>query len=275
MKKIICTILLVVFKVFICEGVSIKKVKIPLDNYHGIPYSVERTSYFIDGFDVDDNDYFYFLGGNKPVLTCFKNDTLIKRKAIKEFYSNKIYVFKDHIYVFDTKYNRSNLYVLNCKNIEIEITKKIIYKDLNNITFVDSTLILESIDLNLNKSYSLFSLNGRFKQMVNNAYNLPIKLYSNLEINNLIYLGQISYNYLFFKNDFKEHKFVFELINNLGNIVNKKSLDNNISGIPFNESSNEHIKLRNQHIYILGRNNQDALISVISVKDLFNSIDTH
>src|SRR5690606_37482012 len=123
------------------SGVDYKKddleqVFIVLDNETGVPYDFDKDiyGYIIEGFDVDEQENYYFLAGDNPSnLVCFSEDKEIFRRSYTQFMGNAIHQFEDQLLIFDYKYNANNLFVLDKNDgMIIKSYQRIIENRVNN-----------------------------------------------------------------------------------------------------------------------------------------------
>jgi hypothetical protein len=253
-----------------------KQIKIPLDNEKGVPfYYSEDVDYLIDGFEVDEKGNFYFLGGENAILACFKDNSPIFRKRYTEFMSNQIYAFNDKLYVFDSYYNKNNLFILDKNNGTILNNYPLIIRNsVNSFLFRDTTLIMEvfdnkkKIDMSTQLGFALFSLTGKFIKQINNPYNLSDIL--NPKSRTVQFLGQWENSFIYWDYNLDKRLYKFSLKNIEGKIIATQNIDEKIFGKSFYGNPIEHKKLRNGNIYILSRDGNDAVITILPLKELFN-----
>ena len=254
---------------------TFKQVKIPLDNEKGVPFYKDKIDYYVDGFDVDEKGNFYFSGGNNSIIVCFTEDKLNYTKKFTEFKSNQIYIHNNYLYLFDNKYNKRNLFVLNKNNGTIikKITK--ITKDvINSYIFNDSSLIIEtftetnSININENLKYYLYSLEGSYVKQVYNKYALPVIL--NPKNISEEFLGCWNENYVYCEYDLDKKLYKFILKNKLGKILANQNIEEKYFGKRFCENPQEHRKLKNGIIYFIGRDKTVVVVTLLPLNILFN-----
>jgi hypothetical protein len=273
----VITLFTFIVMAFCAPNLKYKQVRIPLDNQKGVPYYYsEEFDYSIEGFEVDKQGNFYFLGGEKATLSCFKGNSPIFRKTYTEFMSNQIYAFNDKLYVFDDNYNKNNLFVLDKANGEI-LNKypNIIKNSVNSYLFRDTSLIMEvfdnkkKIDMSTQLGFALFSLTGKFIKQVNNAYNFPVNLSPKAPEWGQ-FLGQWKNDFVFWNYDYKNKQYKFSLKSIEGKIITTQGIDEELFGKSFYENPLEHKKLRNDTIYMLGYESKNAVITKLPLKELFN-----
>lgn len=251
-----------------------KQVMIVLNNNNGVPFYHDEFDYYIDGFEVDNEDMFYFLGGDNAILACFKDTQLIYRKQYFNFKANQIYTINNRLYVFDYMYEKNNLYVLDKANGNIiNEYQNIIKNRVNSFLFRDTSLIIEvfnyqdKINMKTEIGFVLFNLNGEFDKQVKNIYNVSEEFYD--IVGGADFLGQWEDNYVFWDYDLDNRKYVFLLKNEEGKILATKRIGEEIFGKPFYGNPIEHRKLRNGVIYILGRKGDNAVITKLLLSKLF------
>jgi len=257
---------------FCTASFTYKQVRIPLNNDNGVPFYKDEYDYYVDGFDIDINGNFYFLGGDNAIIACFNGENLKFRKKYTEFKSNQIYLLDDKIYLFDYMFEQNNLFILNRDNGNIISRNQNIVKNrVNTYLFRDTSLIVElfnnqkGIDMATEMGYVLFSLSGQFIKKVNNIYNLPKFLINEDEE----FLGKWEDSYVFWDYDLDKRLYKFILRNKKGEIVATQNFDEKVFGKSFYGSPIEHKKLRNDNIYILGHDDKDAIITELPLKELF------
>jgi hypothetical protein len=285
MKKILI-FTLVIFNfclTFSEQGLTYSQIKIPLDNKTGVPcaYVIFGQKYpCVEGFEIDKNGNFYFLGGDSTILACFSDRTQKYRRQFNEFHASSLYITEGKLYLFDRAYNKNHTNVSNSIFV-IELStghifdkhQNIIRNVINSCEFKDTSLILEvfdkqkKIDMSTELGFALYSLSGKFIKQVNNRYNLP----DSLKPNKLFpfFLGTWN-NYLVYqKYDYNTRQFDFFLRNNEGKLISTVKIDENLVGKEFYLGYAEHKKIRNDNLYILGYKGKDAIITILPLKDLF------
>jgi hypothetical protein len=256
--------------------------EIPFDNSSGVPFDYDEmySGYIVEGFDVDDNGLFYFLGGQTAIIACFKENRQIFRQYYGKFRSNDLHIYKDKIFVFDNTENRNNLFVLNRENGEIERAfKNIIINSVNNYSFLDSSIVLRvfndetNISIATEMAYVEFDLEGNMISTANGQYNLPEIIAEKVGAQR--YLGIWKESYVFYENkliDFQEESLIFYLYDDEGELIQKTQYSSSIFGkdiYGMEGFPEEHKKLKNDKIYWMGKKENSALISIISVEKLF------
>ena len=276
MKRSSLIILTAIITVMALSSFTYKKTIIPLGNDKGIPFFKDQMDYYVDGFDIDKDGKFYILGGLPATLVCFNNNILQFHKKYTEFHSGQLYIYNDKLYLFDAKYRKSNIFVLNKTDGTIEKEcKNISNNGINSFLFRDSSLIVEVFDdnINLNKqlplSYMVFDLNGKYLKHTNNIYNVPAIV--NPSKKSMQYLGLWMNNFIYWDYDVDRKQYIFILKNEYGKIISSKSIDEKVFGKSFYGNPIEHKKIRNGNIYILTHDYKNAIITEISINDLFSA----
>lgn len=247
---------------------SYKQIRIPLNNVKGVPFSKdEQGSYYIDGFDIDDKGNFYFLGGEKATLSYFQDQRLIFSRKYSTIASGQIHWFNNGLFVFTNKNNENALFKLNASNGEIEKKYvKITQDNINSFSFQDSTLVLE-IFKGLKPEFALFDLKGQFVRRVKNPFNLPDCLTP--QSVDIQFIGNWKGYYVFWEFDIDNNTYNFTLRNQKGDAEAAISINSNKVGKTFSENPNEHKKIRNNTIYMLGREGNTAIVTALPLKELF------
>jgi len=268
-------VLIMIGMAFCTSSFTYKQVKIPLNNDNGVPFYKDEYDYYVDGFDIDKNGNFYFLGGDNAILACFTGENLKFRKMFTEFKSNQIYLLDDKIYLFDYMFEKNNLFSLDRNNGNIISRNQNIVKNrVNTFLFRDTSLIVElfnnqkSIDMATERGIILFSLTGKFLKQVNNIYNLPSNL--NPKSREVQFLGQWNDAYVYWDYDLDNRLYKFILRNKKGEIIATQNIDEKVFGKSFYGNPIEHKKMRNDSIYILGHDEKNAIITELPLKELFN-----
>lgn len=257
-----------------------KQIRIPLGNDNGVPLYKQDIGYFVGGFDIDERGYYYFLGGDNPILACFKGNELVYRKRYDEFKANQIYILNDKLYIFDYKYGKNSLFVLDkADGSIIGSYKNIIKNRVNSFLFMDTSLIMEvfdnkkKIDMSTQMGFAMFDLTGKFIKQVSNRYNLSKVVYPNeFEVNATQFLGAWNNNFVYWDYDIDNKLYMFTLRNKEGKLIGTTNIDKKFFGKPFYGNPVEHKRLKNDNIYILSRDGNDAVITVLPLNVLFSLI---
>jgi hypothetical protein len=276
MKKILLAFL-ICFNTLFCFSQTFpkKQILIPLSNVNGVPFykDEELHDLAIDGFEIDNKGNFYFMGGDKmECLAVFSADKQIFRKKYKECPDCHLYIYKDTLYTFNRQTN--DLIVLNSLNGSlIKVYNHITSKHFNSYAFADSSLIAEILNYP-NRNYEQYTFSGKYVKAVPNSYNITqFTIPKKNAYSDCAFLGKWDNNYIFWAivddNDSQIQK--FWLVNDKGKMLATKSLQNkgNIFGQIYAENPNEHRKVRNGNLYVLGRKGNNALITEIPLDSFF------
>lgn len=254
----------------------LNQISYPLSNKIGIPFKLNNKEYIIEGFEVGKDEKLYFLGGENSTIVCFKDKVELFRKNYNQFLPSQLHLYNSELFVFDYHYNSNNLFNINSVNGQIiGEALNITANTVNNYYFTQNSLVLrlfdsqKSIDMTTELAYIKFSLKGELIGPLDNLYDLkkndsPQKYEEFLGFwkNYTVYwdLDSDNINYqVFIKN------------RESGAIRSKKILSDAL-GVPFYGLSGnplEHRKLRNDKIYILGRKNEELIITIFPMEKIF------
>jgi len=255
-----------------------EQIVIPLDNKIGVPffYHEKLYGYIIEGFEVDNDEHLYFLGGEKSMIACFDNGNEIFRKEYSEFLPNELHIYGSQLYVFDYKLAKNNLFQLETEQGQIiDSFPQITVNSVNNYYFVDSTLITkvfnkqERIDMNTETAYIKFNLKGELSGYTDNRYDL---LEEQKPKGDEKFMGYWNNKLVFVKFVYNENKYEFRLKSLNNETIKIKSEDLSFFGKPLfglEGYPEEHRKLRNNKIYVLGRKDENAVITILPLEKLF------
>lgn len=156
-----------------------RQIALRLDLNGGVPYSHDDNEYYLEGFEVDGEETLYFLGGDDAVISCFKGEKLLYSKKYSEFLPNHLYLYGDTLYVFDYKFGKNNLFVLNkLDGTIIDVFLSITANKVNNYNFEDDGLILrvfnreEKTTMKTELAYVRYNLQGLLMEPIDNIYNI-------------------------------------------------------------------------------------------------------
>lgn len=258
------------------------QVIIRFDNQNGVPHHYDERLYgfMIHGFEVDKKGLFYFFGGEPTTLACFKKDQQLYRVVHSEISPSQIHSYLDTLYIFDNFYRANNLFSINQKNGElIKVYENITENRINNYHFQDSLLVLnlfdldESVNINSEVYPIAYDLNGLMLQELSNIYGIR-KGYKRED--NGEYMGKwMNFNVFWSLTGANSDAYRFDLQDNKGNIIYSKILKDEIFGealYGMEGNPQEHRKLRNGNVYILGREGDNAIITILPLKELFPEI---
>lgn len=247
-----------------------KQIRIPLNNSSGVPFYYHNNIYYLEGFEVDEKEKLYFLGGEKPRLRVFSNSQKLLSKDYSEFQVNPIKLIDDKLYIFDIE--KKTLFSLNRYNGEILYQAKFnINRNINSISFLDSTIVIEYIQISndrvkTTRIFDQYSLNGELLGRLQNPHNLPSQLYK--DDSEDYYLGLYADFLVFWSLNYETFEEMILLKNKNGDIIENLALQKDLIGAPFYGNPPEHKLLRNSKIYILGHNKNEAIVTIIELKDL-------
>ena len=262
---------------------------IPFDNVKGVPFETlvmgDFTDYIIPGFEIDEEERFYFLSGDMATLACFEGEKEIFKKKYEQFGSNQLHLFEGEFVVFDNLYGRNNLFHLDKRNGSVlRSFERITENRVNNYHFQDSVLTLavfdidEQVNIDSEMAYIQYNLTGMLEKTGANLYALTDK--QRKFGYGYEFLGYWKGQLIFWDIDLDMkdgyHKYEFILISSQGRILSKKSIDMDFLGESlYGKQGNpqEHRKLRNEKIYVLARKGNNAVITVLPLAGLFPGID--
>ena len=282
MKKYLLTSYLVVFSHCVFSQGNYNQLVIPLDNLKGVPYQISMGTYDLGGFEVDEKGCLYFLGGERTTLAVFRQNLPLFRKQYKEFdsgnlhiYNNKIYAI-DILYNYSSKQNKNNLVELSMLDGAIgKMYYHIIATLFDSYTFIDDCLIVEKAS-NVAPAYKAtltkYSLSTHLKKQIENNYDLPEQFYPKKYADEGVNFLGIWNNYHIYQGSTIKDNLVqitFWELDIDGHTVLSKPFNSNLFGKSFINTPNEFVKFRNGDVYIVGFKGKNALITKISIKDLF------
>jgi hypothetical protein len=246
----------------------------------GVPYYQDETDYYIDGFEIDSLGNYFFCGGDSAMLVKYTPDKkIVFRKKYHEFQAGQIYLRQNSVYLFDNKFEKNGLFVVNTTSGEIvDSVPHVIKNRINSFLFSDSFLIAEvfdyqkRIDMTTKRCFVKFDVAGKLVGQVPNRYNMPLEMYpARYEENAVQYLGRWKGACVYWGYDPEKGLYKFWLGNDSGEIFARANFQKAITGKVYYGNPNEHRKLRNDKIYILGRKDKNALITTIPLEELFTS----
>ncbi|HZY36877.1 MAG TPA: hypothetical protein VFE53_09530 [Mucilaginibacter sp.] len=246
-----------------------------MDKVKGVPfYKDDEFGIIVDGFEIDEKNNFYFLGGYPTVnFAAFSgNKQLFRRTFNKSVPPSQLFIYKKNIYTFDQ--DKNNLYVLDISNGSLtKIYPHILNKHVNSYKFVDSTLVVE-LAVDTSSIYEQYSLSGRYIKRASGRYNMPQSVMpSRNPKDSFVLIGKWNNNYVFSGIEVKDlsvEKYL--LMNAEGKILATRIVPRNNStfGEDYYESfPTEHRKVRNGNLYVLGLKGNNALITEVPLTSLF------
>lgn len=254
------------------------QIRFPLDNGKGVPFAMAEGDWLVKGFDVDGQGYFYFLGGNdRTYFSCFDENGLLYSRQVAGY--GEIYWLNDTLYLFDNSYDweqkvyHKDLVAINPANGDIISRRANITDDwINAYNFIPEGLVLELHGNDFKPSpptfsYELYSYQGEFIKSMDNLYGLPPGAGGDM----LYPIGRRNGLFLFFQVDIiSPDTFPLVLMDAQGNTVGKAVLDDDLLGKVFYPNPLCHYKIRNDNLYVLRRDSSNAVVSIISLKELFS-----
>ncbi|BAU55987.1 hypothetical protein [Mucilaginibacter gotjawali] len=275
MKKTTLTLLIALIT-FSCFSQSFpkKQTLIPLSNVNGVPFYKEQdmNDWVIDGFEIDNDGTFYFLGGDKvDCLAVFSGTKQIVRKTYKEWPGRQLYFYKNNLYTFGgEKKNQNLIKVLNpSTGLIIKTYCNIPDKHIDQYFFTDSSIIIGAMG-DTAMWYERYSLSGKFIGKSPNEYGVPSFIIpENGKFSSCEFLGKWNDNYVFWGNSDLNAPHQLYLVDNKGKILAKRIIPKGLTGKGYFEESDEDRKVRNGSFFVLGRKGNDALITEIPLASFF------
>jgi hypothetical protein len=261
-----------------------KQIRIPLDTLKGVPFSKGEEGYVVNGFDVDSNENFYFVGGRKTTLACFsKYGEAIYRKYFRSFHPGPVHILGKRLYLYETwNWTLNNLIELDkasgtiirkYPNTITNALKSRGFKSIDDYRFSDSALSITYIDSEgVYKPKTIcFNLKGELLPDRNQC--LP-NCSSVEKDTSREYLGKLGNDYVFGKFNDDGKTYDLSLKDSLNTIVSDASVELKYLGRPlcgFSCLPQEHRKLRNNKLYMLNRYGKMAVITEIDLATTFHS----
>ncbi len=258
------------------------QISIKFDNQSGVPHYFDERLYghMIHGFEVDEEGLLYFFGGEPTTLVCFKENRQLYRVAHSEISPSQLHSYSDTLYIFDNFYERNNLFSINRKNGElIKASKNITDNRINNYHFQDSLLVLnlfnldESVNIDSEMYPIAYDLNGLMLKELPNIYGIR-ENYKREEDGE--YMGKWKGHNLFWSlTGANSDEYRFDLQDDKGNTIHSKILKEAMFGealYGMEGNPQEHRKLCNGNVYVLGRKGDNAVITILRLVKLFPEI---
>jgi hypothetical protein len=255
-----------------------KRTLIPLNNLSGVPYYIDKetSDYDVDGFEIDSAGKFYFLGNYQPVtLAVFAGNKQILRKTYKDIAAAQLYIYKNQLYTFNIVPH--NVLVVLDKKTGI-IKTKYSHGVKNNrpfkYMFVDSSLVTESL-VNSQSDFQQYNLTGKHIKPLSSLYNIDsLLILMDMPSNDIFsdkLVGVWNGNYVFYGLTDDQATDTYWLVAKNGQVLATKTIPSNNTtfGEGYAENPDEHRKVRNSSLYILGRKGKYALITEVSLQDFF------
>jgi hypothetical protein len=262
------------------------QIRIPLDNQKGVPFrKVYNDEYLVQGFDIDSNENYYFLGGDKATLSCFsKEGKSVYRKSFPGLFPGQVYIWGEKLYFLEIG-PTSSYTLVEINRIDGSINHRY-SKTIKSVLasygcvqeasydFRDSILHITCLDSQgIEKANpKCFNLKGKLLPGCD-QYTL-----SNAAIENdpdYVYLGRFGNNYVLrkFSDDSKRYDLSLRDSSNAviaDTFIVRKVLTESILGdegfvLP------EHIKIKNNKLYTLHREKNVAVVTSIDLATLFHA----
>ncbi len=286
MKYLFLSIVFIVMSIQDCIAVYIpKQIRISMNDINGgMFFNENNDDFYINGFAVDSLENFFFCGGKEVhYISCFSKD----KKQFSEklsFLSFGPMFLKDGCLYFYTVNNGDNIlkeYAI--KSTSISLTRDIeimSVKKMNSIFFTDTAFIIELLEVekisgmvHLKSKYQLFDLSCQYQCDVENLYNLPQSVFKE---DGTQFIGMYQQYYVFYSVLDSSTCKIF-MRNQQGDIVASQNLPLELLGTMLNSSytgnPEEHKKISNGNLYILGNKQKDLVITIFPLKDLFEGIN--
>jgi len=266
-----------------------KQISIPLNLQSGIPYSKDHEDgdYYVEGFDVDSNENFYFLGGNKATLACFSNEgKSLYRRSFSNLVPGQMNIWEKKIYFFEIGVNNLNTLVEIDKSngMVIQQYPKTITKVLKSYgykqiyayqfdEFLDSILHITYIDSGGIENTKTICFNLRAELIPDCGQHVangpPIASEGRFE-----HLGKWGNKYVLGRfDDDDNNKYDLSLRDSANNEIAKSFVDRRYLGKPMCGTycmPQEHRKVRNDKLYMLNRDKNMAVITEIDLATIFH-----
>lgn len=274
MKKSTFVALLCVFCFnSVSQSIVKKQTLILLSNVAGVPFKKDPdlNDLIISGFEVDVNGNFYFFGGEKTAcFVKYSGKKQLFRTTFNNFPTGQLYFYSNKIFTF-SYFGNNKIRELNSTNgLFLKENKLPLLKHFNSFLFSDSSLVLEFVLDKGNMAYQQYNLSGQYIKQDSNAYNIesmiipPKEQYTHLQ-----YIGKWDSSFVFWQSSTNSHTELLMLVNPYGRVLQKKYLPENFSGACYAENPDEHRKVRNGKLFVLGRKGKFALITEVPLESFF------
>lgn len=265
------------------NGLSLTQTKIPINDFEGISITKDRfDDYFLFGFEVDKKGLFYFFSGDTELFCFDKFERIFKRK-FKELNSCQLHFYENELYVFD-EYASNSLFKIKGEKVEL-VKENILNRNVNSYFFNQNKLYIEyfkdgKITLDVEKDLSFISVN------LDNPDTLKIEasIYGN--VNKDVYSRNIGTEYLghwkqyeiilrdslntYGHSNYKQwdsYKLIY-FLDSKSEFVEEYIINQKILGKSFYQDPQEHIKLRNNKIYMLSHNKDSLIVTELDLNKL-------
>lgn len=263
---------------------SYNQIRIPLDNQKGVPFRIiYNDQYLVQGFDIDSNGNYYFLGGEKATLACYSKDgKSICRKTYPGRVPSQTYILGEKLYFLEIGAN--DLYTLveinrmdgSINHIYSKTIKSVITSygclQVSSYDFRNSILHITCLDSQGNEKANAkcFNLKGTLLPDCS-QYALSSAAIENET--NYMYLGRFDNNYVLgkFNDDGKRYDLSLRDSSNAviaDTFIVRTVLKETIIGdegfmLP------EHIRIKNNKLYTLHRDNNLAVVTSMDLAIMF------
>jgi len=276
MSNSICILVSVFFSSFFYQKTDIpftfKQTKIILNNLKGVPFTKdENGGYYIEGFEIDTNGDFFFLGGDQAVIARYAGNKCIYRKSYKQLVPGQLSIQKNELVFFEFKFNRNSIAFLNKENGNlIKVNKLALNLNINSYNFLDSTLAFSCINKDAKSdTYEYDYYRGSLKK-IEELYYLPISLQNE---DGGEFIGKWNDNYVFL--EYSDKSTLAVTLKDKKNNTKGRYYINEINlGKPIHGDSyapSECVKLRNGILYLLYRQKEFATVTEIPLNSIFSN----
>jgi len=229
--------------------------------------------YSIHGFDVDGEGNFYFLGCQKAILVCFTKDgKSVYRKHLLNHYPGSMHIVGKNLYYFETWNGLVNTLVRidkttgsiieECPNSITKVLKSRNCRSIDDYQFNDSTLTISYED------------DEGIEKLKNVCFDLKAQVIPQCDssvTDSLEHLGKFDDNYVLGKFDGDKYDlFLKDSANKTKatGFIETKYLGKPLCG--FTCLTQEHRKVRNNKLYLLNRDKNMAVVTVIDLATVFH-----
>lgn len=260
-----------------------KQILIPLDKLKGVPFSKDdRGEFMIEGFEIDNNENFFFLGDRKATLACFSKDgKSILRKTLNvtpgemHITGNKLYFFEIRQNVGYTLMELDKASGLINKKYAKAITNELKApgRSIEYYEFNDSVLKIICIDGgNVEKPNAIcFNFKG---ELLSNCRQYDSNSAAIDNENEYGYIGRLGNNYVLAKFSEDSEKMDLSLRDSSNAVISNAFIEMKYAGKPFcghlGCMPSEHRKVRNNKLYLLNRDKNMAVITVVDLAGIFH-----
>jgi hypothetical protein len=261
-----------------------KQILIPLDKLKGVPFSKDdRGEFTIEGFEIDNNENFFFLGDRKATLAGFSKDgKSIFRKTYLDLTPGEMHIIGNKLYFFEI--SQDLIYTL----VELDKTSGLVNKkytktitkelrapgrSIEYYQFNDSVLKIICIDGgDVEKPKAIcFNFKG---ELLSNCRQYDSNSAAIDNENEYGYTGRLANNYVLAKFSEDSEKFELSLRDSSNAVISNAFIEMKYAGKPFcghlGCMPSEHRKVRNNKLYLLNRDKNMAVITVVDLADIFH-----